>query len=63
MPGLNFFYKRNATHGEAENFAGAVYHVRWGFRGFARSLFFDTPPLDRHRDQAFCRENMLIPPF
>ena len=39
MPGLNFFYKRNATHGEAENFAGAVYHVPWGFPGICEFAF------------------------
>jgi hypothetical protein len=38
--GLKFFYKRNATHRWAENFAGAVSHVSMGVPGFLRVCFF-----------------------
>jgi hypothetical protein len=40
VPGLKFFYKRNATHGWAENFSGAVYHVPLGVPGFCEFVFF-----------------------
>jgi hypothetical protein len=40
VPGLKFFYKRNATHRWAENFAGAVSHVPTGVPGFCEFGFF-----------------------
>ena len=45
VPGLKFFYKRNATHGWAENFAGAVYHVPLGVPGFCEFVFFSSTPI------------------